>query len=93
MGLTRTQLRRAMAAEGLLLSAVATFLGTALGLLFAWVGVKVLIGTVIDGAGLTVPVLQVAAVALVAALAGLARASFLPARPPGSRRLPGLAMD
>ncbi len=93
MGLTRTQLRRAMAAEGLLLSAVATFLGTALGLLFAWVGVKVLIGTVIDGAGLTVPVLQVAAVALVAALAGLA-ACVLPARK-AARVTPaaGLAMD
>lgn len=93
MGLTRTQLRRAMAAEGLLLSAVATFLGTALGLLFAWVGVKVLIGTVVDGAGLTVPVLQVATVGLVAALAGLA-ACVVPARK-AARVTPaaGLAME
>ena len=56
MGLTRSQLRRAMAAEGLLLSGVATVLGTALGLVFAWVGVEVLIGTVVDDAGMTVPV-------------------------------------
>ena len=56
-------------------------------------GVKVLIGTVVDGAGLTVPVLQVAAVALVAALAGLA-ACVLPARK-AARVTPaaGLALD
>jgi putative ABC transport system permease protein len=93
MGLTRTQLRRAMAAEGLLLSAVATVMGTTLGLVFAWIGVKVMIGTVVEGAGLTVPVLQVAAVAVVAALAGLA-ACVVPARK-ASRVTPaaGLALD
>lgn len=93
MGLTRTQLRRAMAAEGLLLSGVATVLGTALGLVFAWVGVEVLIGTVVDDVGLTVPVLQVAAVAVVAALAGLG-ACVVPARK-AARVTPaaGLALD
>lgn len=93
MGLTRTQLRRAMAAEGLLLSGVATVLGTALGLVFAWVGVEVLIGTVVDDAGLTVPVLQVAGVAVVAALAGLG-ACVVPARR-AARVTPaaGLALD
>jgi putative ABC transport system permease protein len=79
MGLTRRQLRRAMAAEGLLLSSVATVLGTAIGLLFAWVGVQVMVAGVVDGAGFTVPVWQVLAVAAVAGLAGLA-ACVVPAR-------------
>ena len=93
MGLTRAQLRRAMAAEGLLLSGVATVLGTAIGLVFAWVGVEVLIGSVVDDVGLTVPVLQVAAVAVVAALAGLG-ACVVPARR-AARVTPaaGLALD
>jgi putative ABC transport system permease protein len=79
MGLTRRQLRGAMAAEGLLLSSVATVLGTAIGLLFAWVGVQVMVAGVVDGAGFTVPVWQVLAVAAVAGLAGLA-ACVVPAR-------------
>ncbi|MDR7254656.1 putative ABC transport system permease protein [Nocardioides sp. BE266] len=93
MGLTRTQLRRSMAAEGLLLSGVATVLGTALGLVFAWIGVEVMIGTVVDDVGLTVPVLQVAGVAVVAALAGLG-ACVVPARR-AARVTPaaGLALD
>ncbi|GAA1943053.1 FtsX-like permease family protein [Nocardioides hwasunensis] len=93
MGLTRTQLRRAMAAEGLLLSAVATLVGTALGLFFAWIGVRVMIGSVIEDAGLSVPVLQVGGVAVVAALAGLA-ACVVPARR-AARVTPaaGLALD
>lgn len=93
MGLTRRQLRRAMAAEGLLLSAVATAMGVALGLAFAWVGVQVLIAGVVDGASLTVPVLQVGGVAVVAALAGLG-ACVLPARK-AARVTPaaGLALD
>jgi putative ABC transport system permease protein len=93
MGLTRRQLRRAMAAEGLLLSGVATVLGTALGLVFAWVGVEVLIGTVVEDARMTVPVAQVAAVAVVAALAGLG-ACVVPARR-AARVTPaaGLALD
>ncbi|MBC2932420.1 ABC transporter permease [Nocardioides sp. zg-1228] len=79
MGLTREQLRRAMAAEGLLLSSVATLMGLAIGLAFAWVGVQVMVAGVVDGAGFTVPVWQLGAVALVAALAGLA-ACVVPAR-------------
>ena len=79
MGLTRRQLRQAMAAEGLLLSAAAAVLGTGIGLVFAWVGVQVMVGSVVDGTGFTVPVGQVAAVAAVAGLAGLA-ACVVPAR-------------
>ncbi|GAA5113562.1 ABC transporter permease [Alloalcanivorax gelatiniphagus] len=93
MGLTRTQLRRSMAAEGLLLSSVATVLGTAIGLVFAWVGVQVMVAGVVDDVGMTVPVWQVAGVALVSALAGLA-ACVLPARK-AARVTPaaGLALD
>ena len=93
MGLTRQQLRRAMAAEGLLLSLVATMLGTAIGLAFAWVGVQVLVGRVMADAAMTVPVGQLAAVVLVAAVAGLG-ACVLPARR-AARITPaaGLALD
>jgi putative ABC transport system permease protein len=93
MGLTRRQLRRAMAAEGLLLSSVAAVLGTAIGLVFAWVGVQVMVADVVEGAGFTVPVWQVAAVAAVAGVAGLA-ACVLPARR-AARVSPaaGLALD
>ena len=93
MGLTRQQLGRAMAAEGLLLSAVATLLGTAIGLVFAWVGVRVMVSPVVDGVAMTVPVVQLCAVALVASVAGLA-ACVLPARR-AARVTPaaGLALD
>ncbi|NYE36052.1 putative ABC transport system permease protein [Nocardioides cavernae] len=93
MGLTRTQLRRSMAAEGLLLSTVATLLGTAIGIVFAWVGVQVMVGAVVDDVGITVPVWQVAAVAVTASLAGLA-ACVVPARK-AARVTPaaGLALD
>jgi putative ABC transport system permease protein len=82
-----------MAVEGLLLSTVATVLGTALGLAFAWVGVQVMVAEVVDGAGVTVPAVQVGAVAAVAALAGLA-ACVVPARR-AARVTPaaGLALD
>ena len=93
MGLTRRQLRRAMAAEGLLLSSVATLLGTAIGLVFAWVGVQVLVAAVVEDAAFTVPVWQVGGVAAVSALAGLA-ACVVPARR-AARVTPaaGLALD
>ncbi|PUA82859.1 ABC transporter permease [Nocardioides currus] len=93
MGLTRQQLRRAMATEGLLLSVVATVVGTAIGLVFAWVGVQVLLGPLLDDAAVTVPVAQLAGVIGVAAVAGLA-ACVLPARR-AARITPaaGLALD
>ena len=93
MGLTRRQLGRAMAVEGLLLSSVATLLGTAIGLVFAWVGVQVMVTAVVEDAAFTVPVWQVGAVAAVAALAGLA-ACVLPARrAAGVTPAAGLALD
>lgn len=93
MGLTRRQLGRAMAAEGLLLSSVATLMGTAIGLAFAWVGVQVMVAPVVEDVAFTVPVWQVGGVATVAALAGLA-ACVVPARR-AARVTPaaGLALD
>ena len=68
-------------------------LGTAIGLAFAWVGVQVLLMPVIADVAMTVPVTQLAAVVLVAAVAGLA-ACVLPARR-AARITPaaGLALD
>ena len=93
MGLTRRQLGRAMAVEGLLLSSVATLLGTAIGLVFAWVGVQVMVTAVVDDAAFTVPVWQVGAVAAVAALAGLAACVVPARRAAGVTPAAGLALD
>lgn len=79
LGLTRGQLRRTLAAEGALLSVVATLLGTAVGVLFAAVGVRVMVAPSIADASLVLPVGQLGAVVLVAGLAGLV-ACVLPAR-------------
>ena len=93
MGLTRRQLGRAMAVEGLLLSSVATLLGTAIGLAFAWVGVQVMVAAVVEDAAFTVPVWQVGAVAAVAALAGLAACVVPARRAAGVTPAAGLALD
>lgn len=78
LGLTRSGLRRMLAAEGMLLALVAAVMGTGLGVLYAWFGVRTVVEPVMD-AGLVVPWAQLAAVVVVASLAGLA-ASTLPAR-------------
>ena len=79
--------------RGCCLSSVATMLGTAIGLVFAWVGVQVMVTAVVEDAAFTVPVWQVGAVAAVAALAGLA-ACVLPARrAAGVTPAAGLALD
>lgn len=93
LGLTRRQVRRMLAAEAVLLSVVATVLGTALGVLFAWTGVRALVQPAIDGAGLVLPWGQLAAVVTISALAGLV-AAILPSRK-ASRITPaaGLSLD
>lgn len=78
MGLTRPQLRRVLAVEGALLAGVASLLGVAVGLLFAWVGVKVIVAGMIDHA-FAVPVPEVLGI-LVAAVGFGMLASVLPAR-------------
>ncbi len=93
LGLTRRQLRRMLAAEAVLLAVVATVLGTALGVTFAWAGVQALVGPVVDGASLVLPWTQLALVVTASAVAGLL-AAVVPARR-ASRTTPaaGLALD
>lgn len=79
LGLTRRQLRRTLATEGVLLSVVATLIGTAVGVFFATIGVKVMVQPSIPEAVMVLPYGQLAVVVVVAALAGLV-ACVLPAR-------------
>ena len=79
LGLTRRQLRATLAIEAVLLSVVATVLGTVIGVAFAWVGVQALVQPVVDAAPMVLPWGQLAVVVLVAGVAGLL-AGVLPAR-------------
>ncbi|MHA6621896.1 ABC transporter permease [Pseudonocardia sp. DLS-67] len=79
LGLTRRQLRRMLALEAMLLSVVATGLGTVIGIGFGWVGYKTFAERALNTVPLQVPWLQLGVVVLVAALAGLL-AGVLPAR-------------
>ncbi|WP_244931038.1 FtsX family ABC transporter permease [Nocardioides sp. W7] len=79
LGLTRRQLRRMLAAEAVLLSVVATVLGTAIGVVFAWVAVRTLVDPAVDDATVVLPGGQLAIVVLVAGVAGLL-AGVLPSR-------------
>lgn len=93
LGLTRGQLRATLAAEAVLLSVGATLVGTALGVLFAWVGVHTMLSGFVEDATLALPVGQLLLVLLTSAAAGLL-ACVLPARraartPPAA----GLALD
>ncbi len=78
LGLTRRQLRRMLAIEAVLLSLVATVLGTVLGVGFAWVGYETFVTRALRDATMQVPWLSLVVV-LIAALAGLL-AAVLPAR-------------
>lgn len=93
LGLTRRQVRRMLATEAVLLSVVATALGTGLGVTFAWLGVQSLVEPVVSGAGLVLPWTQLGLVVALAAAAGLL-AAVLPARR-AARTAPaaGLAME
>ncbi|WP_067440838.1 ABC transporter permease [Nocardioides jensenii] len=79
LGLTRRQLRATLATEAVLLSVVATLLGTGLGIAFAWVGVQTMLRSVVDEVTMTLPLGQLAVVVLISAAAGLL-ACVLPAR-------------
>ncbi|QIX28264.1 ABC transporter permease [Nocardioides sp. JQ2195] len=79
LGLTRHQLRATLAIEAVLLSVVATLVGTAMGIGFAWVAVQTMLESVVADATMTLPLGQLAIVVLVSALAGLL-ACVLPAR-------------
>ncbi|HLS73728.1 MAG TPA: ABC transporter permease [Actinomycetaceae bacterium] len=78
MGLTRGQLRRMLAIEGVFLALAGVLVGLVAGLLYGWAGTGVLLGQA-DQIALAVPWGHVAAIVVVAVLAGLT-ASVLPAR-------------
>jgi putative ABC transport system permease protein len=79
LGLTRRQLRRMLAIEALLLSVVATVLGTVIGVGFAWVGYETFVKRALTHATMQIPWESLGAVVVIAASAGLL-ASVLPAR-------------
>nr|WP_258562775.1 ABC transporter permease [Nocardioides sp. MAH-18] len=93
LGLTRRQLRATLAAEALLLSVVATVLGSVIGVTFAWVSLHALVEAAVDRAPLVLPWGQLLAVVVVAGVAGLL-SSVLPARR-AARTTPaaGLSLD
>lgn len=78
MGLTRHQLRRMLAVEGVFLAMVGVLVGLVAGLLYGWAGTGVLLGRA-DQIALAVPWAHVAAIVVIAVLAGLT-ASVLPGR-------------
>ncbi|GAA0820183.1 ABC transporter permease [Streptosporangium amethystogenes subsp. fukuiense] len=79
LGLTRRQLRRMLATEAVLLSVVATLLGTVIGVGFAWVGYETIVKRALRDATMQVPWPSLGVVVLISALAGLL-AAVLPAR-------------
>ncbi|MER6170072.1 FtsX-like permease family protein [Streptosporangium sp. NPDC001681] len=79
LGLTRRQLRRMLATEAVLLSVVATLLGTVIGVGFAWVGYETIVKRALRDATMHVPWPSLGVVVLISALAGLLTA-VLPAR-------------
>jgi putative ABC transport system permease protein len=79
LGLTRRQLRRMLAMEALLLSVVATVLGTVIGVGFAWVGYETFVKRALTHATMQIPWPSLGAVVVIAASAGLL-ASVVPAR-------------
>lgn len=93
LGLTRRQLRATLAAEAVLLSVVATVLGSVIGVTFAWVSLQALVEAAVDQAPLVMPWGQLGLVVLVAGVAGLL-SSLLPARR-AARTAPaaGLSLD
>ncbi|GIG29332.1 ABC transporter permease [Cellulomonas marina] len=78
IGLTRGQLRRTLAVEGVLVAGVGTLAGTVLGLLYGWAGAAAVLGPA-GQVRLGWPLRDLAIVLVVALVAGLA-ASVLPAR-------------
>lgn len=78
LGLTRGQLRGMLAIEAVLIAVVAALFGSALGIVYGWMGAQSALGSFATVTA-TVPWLQILAVVAVAAIAGFL-ASVLPAR-------------
>jgi putative ABC transport system permease protein len=79
LGLTRRQLRRMLATEAVLLSTVATLLGTVIGVGFGWAAYQTVVKRALTHATMQIPWPSLGVVVLSAALAGLL-AAVLPAR-------------
>lgn len=79
LGLTRRELRRMLAAEGLLLALVAAVIGVTVGVAYGWVGTLAIVRTAVSDVSLVTPWGELAAVVVTAAVAGLA-ACVVPAR-------------
>lgn len=93
LGLTRRQLRRMLAAEAVLLSVVATLLGTVIGVGFAWVAYETVVKRALTHATMQVPWLSLGVVVLGAALAGLLAAVLPARRAAGVTPAAGLSLD
>lgn len=93
LGLTKRQLRRTLAAEAVLLSAVAALVGTALGVFFAWGGSEILVGDMLPDATFQLPVLQLVGVVVAAGLAGLVSCVAPSKRATKVSPAEGLALD
>jgi putative ABC transport system permease protein len=78
LGLTRRQLRAALAVEGCYLAAIGTVIGIVLGTIYGWIGALTLIGDSYPVA-LGFPSARIAVIAVIAVACGLL-ASILPAR-------------
>ncbi|NED98801.1 ABC transporter permease [Phytoactinopolyspora halotolerans] len=78
LGLTRRQLRSMLALEGVLVALAGAILGIGLGLVYGWLGTATTLGAVWE-TQLTVPWARLAAIVVIAILAGLV-ASALPGR-------------
>ncbi|MHC6221374.1 ABC transporter permease [Arthrobacter sp. MMS24-S77] len=78
LGLSKGQLRGMLAIEAVLVAGVAAVMGSALGILYGWLGAKASLGPVVEVVP-AVPWLQLLGVFAVAVVAGLL-ASVLPAR-------------
>ena len=78
LGLTRLQLRAALAVEAVLVAAVGAGLGVVLGTLYGWAGTSALLAREVD-VQLAVPGARLGAIVTSTVLAGLL-ASYLPGR-------------
>ncbi|GAA1806874.1 ABC transporter permease [Nesterenkonia flava] len=91
MGMTRGALASTISIEAVLLAVVALILGTALGTLFGWAGVSVLVGLEEWEVSLEIPWLRMLAIWGVTVLAALL-AAWVPARTLG-RTAPAAGMS
>ncbi|MFC8303218.1 FtsX-like permease family protein [Specibacter sp. NPDC057265] len=92
LGLTRGQLRGMLALEAVLIAGVAAVIGSVLGAVYGWAGAQSALGSFAEVTAV-IPWVQIAAVVVVAAVAGLL-ASVVPARRAAKLSpVQGLAMD